>query len=76
VPLQVQFRKGFIYSQFACLVDFLVQQHGQDRFLAYVRELLHDRNHASAFRRLYGVDFATEVERFRRAAQTAGAPGR
>ncbi|MCE5239954.1 hypothetical protein LLH23_15950 [bacterium] len=70
IPLQVQFRKGFIYSEFACLVDYLVEQYGRDRLLAYVNALMRDSNNARVFRGIYGVDFPAAVAQFREAAST------
>lgn len=57
VRLNVPYRMTFMYSEFACLVDYLVATGGREKFLSYMKTLLHKDNQEQVFKDIYGVDF-------------------
>jgi len=67
-------RTPFIYSEFACIVDFLVTKYGRDKFLAYMKELLDGGNHDKVFARVFGTGFKEAIGDFRESVmrQTEG----
>jgi hypothetical protein len=44
IRLEVPERINFIYSEFACIVDYLITRNGRDKFIYYVKSLLGDQN--------------------------------
>jgi len=46
-----------MYSEFACIVDYLIVNNGKDKFLTYMKRLLNDNDHDKVFKEIYGVDF-------------------
>jgi hypothetical protein len=69
VPLNVQFRSTFAYSEFACLVDYLKLVHGTDKFADYVARLLNSYYPEQTFRDVYDTDFDTCLEDFKKYVQ-------
>lgn len=61
-------RSAFIYSQFACIVDYLIDKYGKDRFLAYMKALLNGNKHDGVFKTIYGIAFDECIEDFRKSA--------
>ncbi|MBF0529600.1 MAG: hypothetical protein HQK55_10085 [Deltaproteobacteria bacterium] len=65
VVLNVPYRIAFIYSEFGCLVDYLIITWGKEKFLIYVKTLLHNSNHDKVFLDIYGIDFDTFLVNFK-----------
>jgi hypothetical protein len=57
VRLNVPYRITFMYSEFACIVDYLIAAEGKEKFLNYMKTLLHNKNHDRVFKDIYGTDF-------------------
>ncbi len=57
IRLNVKYRQTFIYSEFACLVDYLVVNYGKEKFLSYMKDLIKDNHHNKIFKKIYGIDF-------------------
>jgi len=57
VKLDVKYRITFMYSEFACIVDYLVVSYGKDKFLLYMKGLLKSNDHNKIFKQIYGIDF-------------------
>ncbi len=66
IPLDVTYRATFMYSEFACIVEYLIETYGKDRFLSYMKELLRNGDHDRVFRKIYGIDFSQGVQNFRK----------
>jgi len=64
VRLDVKYRMTFMYSEFACIVEYLIETYGKDKFLSYVRGLLRDGNHNRVFKNTYGIDFGQCLQNF------------
>jgi hypothetical protein len=65
LQLTVQFRNTFAYCEFACMVDYLVERYGKDKFMRYQTELLESYQSDKVFKDVYGIDFGRFVEDFR-----------
>jgi hypothetical protein len=57
VRINVKNRIAFIYSEFGCIVDYMITIGGKDKFLNYMKTLLHNNNHDQVFRDIYGISF-------------------
>jgi len=55
----------FIYSEFACLVDDMIQNYGKEKFLQYMTELLKEKDDKKAFQRIFGIEFSEYVDDFK-----------
>lgn len=65
IPLDVKYRMTFMYSEFACIVDYLIKTYGQERFLSYMKALLRGGDHDRAFKNFYGIEFNECIKNFR-----------
>lgn len=65
VDLDVQYRITFMYSEFACIVDYLIEKFGKDKFLSYMKELTTISDHDKIFKKIYGIEFSKCVQDFR-----------
>ena len=57
VQINVKNRIAFIYSEFGCIVDYMITIGGKAKFLNYMKTLLHNRNHDQVFKDIYGISF-------------------
>jgi hypothetical protein len=48
---------AFMYSEFACIVDYLIEVYGKDKFLIYMKTLLHGKNYKNVFKDIYKINF-------------------
>jgi hypothetical protein len=69
VPLNVPYRITFMYSEFGCIVDDLVQQYGREKFLGYMKRLCETSDNEQAFREAFGMTFAAYIDDFVRQAR-------
>jgi len=60
-----------MYSEFACIVDYLIEQYGKDIFLSYMKELTHENEHNKIFKEIYGLDFSNFIQNFRESVLSA-----
>lgn len=65
IKLDVEHRITFMYSEFACIVDYLIEQFGKDKFISYMKELISNGKHDKVFRAIYGIDFSKCIEDFK-----------
>jgi len=66
VKLDVKYPIAFMYSEFACIVDYLVANYGKTKFLSYMKSLLKDNDHDKIFKQIYGIDFNEFLKDFRK----------
>jgi len=57
IRLNVENRIPFMYSEFACIVDYLISKYGKERFLIYMKCLIKDNDHDKIFKQIYGIPF-------------------
>ena len=65
INLDVQYRITFMYSEFACMVDYLIEKYGKDKFLSYMKELTTNSNNDTIFKNNYGIEFEKCIQDFR-----------
>jgi len=65
IKLNVKYRITFMYSEFACIVDYLVANYGKDKFLLYMKSLINSNDHDKIFKQIYGIDFDKFIKDFR-----------
>jgi len=65
VRLDVKYRATFIYSEFACIVDYLIEQNGKEKFIVYMKSLLKSNDHDKIFKDIYGIEFEQFLRDFK-----------
>jgi len=65
IRLDVGRRITFIYSEFACIVDYLVEHYGRDKLISYMKGLISDGGHDKVFEEIYGIEFDTCMQEFK-----------
>ena len=65
IKLDVEYRIPFMYSEFACIVDYLILTKGKNTFLVFMKTLLTGENSKDAFKRIYGTDFDKFILNFK-----------
>jgi hypothetical protein len=68
----IENKTAFFYSEFGCLVAFLRSSHGEQRYQAFLKDIVQSGtlDVERSFERVYGTKFSDEVERFK--AETKG----
>lgn len=76
IALNVENRKPFIYTEFACIVSDLNTRFGRHAFLGYLKRLLEEPDNDAAFQASFGVGFDEYLAGFReRVVAMATGPG-
>jgi hypothetical protein len=65
VPLNVKYRNTFMYSEFACIVDYLIEGYGKEKLLRFMKKLTHGGNGDVVFEEIYGFEFGRCIREFR-----------
>ncbi len=65
IKLDVKHRMAFVYSEFACIVDYLIKLYGKDKFLSYMKEFTVGNKHDNVFKRIYKIEFNKCIQDFR-----------
>lgn len=65
IVLDVQYPVAFMYSEFACIVDYLVETYGKARLIAYIKELTRGGDTEEVFRTIYGLAFHECIRDFK-----------
>ena len=65
VQINVKNRIAFIYSEFGCIVDYMITIGGKAKFLNYMKTLLHNNNHDQVFKDIYGISFDKFIINFK-----------
>lgn len=65
VDLDVEYRITFMYSEFACIVDYLIQRYGKKKFLLYMKRLMTKSDHNDVFDDVYGIEFYKFIQDFK-----------
>ena len=63
--INVDARIAFIYSEFGCIVDYLAETRGRDKFMTYMKRLFTDRHHDKVFKEIYGIEFDSFLAEFK-----------
>ena len=65
IKLEVPERINFIYSEFACIVDYMIENYGKEKFLDYIKSLMRENDHGMVFIDIYSLDYETFLTEFR-----------
>jgi predicted SprT family Zn-dependent metalloprotease len=65
IKIKTQNRIAFMYSEFGCIVDFLIAKYGQDKFYQYMNNLFLNYNHDESFKDIYHTDFDSFLNDFK-----------
>ncbi len=74
VKLNVKYPIAFQYSEFACMVDYLILKYGKAKFLYYLKGLLDSNHNDEVFRKVYGHSFSDFIKDFRNYADEYSKP--
>jgi len=65
ININVEYKIAFIYSEFGCIVDYLVKTYGKEKFIKYVKALLEENDNEVEFRKVYSRDFNKVISEFK-----------
>ncbi len=65
VILNLKYKTAFVYSEFACIVDYLIENYGKDKFYEYMVKLFDSWHPEAVFKDVYGINFNTCLNDFR-----------
>jgi hypothetical protein len=65
INLDVPHRITFMYSEFACIVDYIIEKYGKDKLLLYMKTLMNNSKHDQVFKEIFGIDFSKCIQDFR-----------
>jgi len=65
VKLDVENRITFMYSEFGCIVDYMVSSYGKENFLQYMVRLLNGENHDLVFQQIFQTGFEEFIDHFK-----------
>lgn len=57
VQLDTEHRVTFMYSEFGCIVDYMIDKFGKENFLRYMKRLINDNDHYKIFNEVFGIEF-------------------
>lgn len=65
INISVKYKIAFIYSEFGCIVDYLVKTYGKEKFIKYIKALMEKNDNESEFRKVYSRDFNKVISEFK-----------
>lgn len=65
VKLNVNYKATFAYSEFGCIVEYLILKYGKEKFFKYMISLSDSYFPEKVFKDVYGIDFNVCIENFR-----------
>ena len=63
--LNVEYRITFMYSEFACIVDYLIETYGKEKLLIFMKKLMKDSDNDKVFKEVYNIEFSQMIVNFR-----------
>ncbi|HZK11551.1 MAG TPA: hypothetical protein VFD10_04275, partial [Atribacterota bacterium] len=64
--LNVKYPIAFKYSEFACIVDYLVATYGKEKLLIFMKKLIDNSDNNEVFKEVYNVDFLKVIQNFKK----------
>jgi len=64
IKINTENRIAFMYSEFGCIVDFLIEKYGKVKFDNYMKGLFVHNNHDAFFKEIYGINFSDSLNEF------------
>lgn len=65
VKINFKHKAAFFYSEFACIVDYLINTYGHDAFMLYMKALLDSNDNEEVFQNIFHKDFQDVISDFR-----------
>lgn len=62
--LNVEYRITFMYSEFACIVDYLIETYGKEKLLIFMKRLIKDSDNNKVFKEVYNIEFSQMILNF------------
>ena len=53
-----------MYSEFACIVDYLILIYGKEKLILYIRKLSNNPDNNKEFKKVYGLEFSKAIQNF------------
>jgi hypothetical protein len=72
VKLTMENSITFKYSEFACIVDYLVETYGKEKLLSFMKALLKDSDNDKMFKSVYQIEFSQAIQDFREHVNECG----
>ncbi len=66
---EFKLKKGkypFIYSEFGCIVDDLINTYGRSLFIVYYHQLLKNKENDQLFKKIFGISFSVYLDDFKK----------
>ena len=54
-----------MYSEFACIVDYLILIYGKEKLILYIRKLSNNPDNNKEFKKIYGLEFSKAIQNFK-----------
>jgi len=70
IHLDVPYHNPFIYSEYGCMVDYLIERFGKADFLKFMKACMEKHDYREVFKTVYNLEFDDFVEDFRKQACT------
>lgn len=64
IILNIENPIAFKYSEFACIVDYLITTYGEEKFYQYMFGLFKNYNHNEVFKNIYKIEFQDFLIKF------------
>ena len=65
IILNMKNKIAFIYSEFGCIVDYLIENYGKEKFMQYMIQLLDSHQPDKVFKDLYGIELDSCLVNFK-----------
>ena len=65
VDINVKYKIAFIYSEFGCIVEYLVKTYGKEKLIQYIKALLEENDNDKQFKKVYSKDFNAVISEFK-----------
>jgi len=72
IRIPVDNKISFMYSEFGCIVDYLIKTYGRDKFLEYMKRLTTDSHNEEVFKNVYSEDFDNFIGNFKKHVKDSG----
>jgi len=63
--LNVEYRITFMYSEFAYIVDYLIETYGKEKLLIFMRKMMKNSDNDTVFKEVYNLEFSQMILDFK-----------
>ena len=54
-----------MYSEFACIVDYLILTYGKEKLILYIKKLSNNPDNNKEFKKVYDLEFSKAIQNFK-----------